>query len=520
MTLVMELNSPYQSWLGQSANIINQRSTVPSHQMPVAIFSRVRTFIEPKLNRLAGSPEDANSWGGGSVNRRILSAATTVARLVILVKTASLAKEMLIARKFGASDALDAFYIALLLPSFLGAVIDTSFNAAFIPIYIEAREREDSTTANRLFSNISVFNIAVLALVAAILAGLQRWLLPIIGSGFGPQKLALARPLFFLFLISMSLVGLSALWRAALNAHDRFTLASIAPISNPIAIVILLMAVGHRWGIYALAAGSVLGTVGELAIVGCGLYLLGVPLMPRWYGVDSWTRQVLWQYAPTVTGALLMGGTTLVDPAMAAMLGSGSVSALNYAYKLPALVLNIGLSSLSIAILPSFSRLSAKENWREMRRVLLTYTGLLALVTIPVTGLLIVFSRPLVSIFFQGGAFTAADTTLVVHAQMMFCLEIPFYSVAILYVRAISSLKRNNLIMWGTSISVSANVALNILFMRLIGLPGIALSTSAVYALNCGYLSLMLFRALRQHERATSAAPIPLQMMPSEGSAD
>ena len=488
--------------------------------MSVATLTRVRTLLEPKLNRLAGSPKDANTWGVGSVNRRILSAATTIARLVILVKAASLAKEMLVARTFGASDALDAFYIALLLPSFLGSVVNTCFNDAFIPIYIEAREREDCTTANRLFSTIAVFNIAVLALVAAILAGLQRWLLPLLGSGFGPQKLALARPLFLLFLVLMSLVGLSVLWRAALNAHDRFTLTSIAPISNPIAIVIVLLVAGHSWGIYALAAGSVLGNVGELALAGYGLWRLGVPLMPRWYGIDSWTRRVLWQYAPTVTGAVLMGGTTLVDPAMAAMLGSGSVSALNYGYKLPALVLNIGLSSLSTAILPSFSRLSAKENWREMRRVLLGYTGLLALVTIPLTGLLVVLSRPLVSLFFQGGAFTPADTDLVARVQMMFCLEIPFYTIGVIYVRAISSLKRNHLIMWGTLISVSANVGLNILFMKMIGLPGIALSTSVVYAISCTYLCLMLFRALRQHERASNAAPVAAQMIPSEASAD
>ena len=304
--------------------------------------------------------------------------------------------------------------------------------------YTSKREREAGATANRLFSNIAVFNIAALALVAAVLAALQRWLLPILGSSFGPQKLALARPLFFVFLTSMSLTGLSVLWRAALNAHECFTRTSIAPIAHPIAIVSLLLAVGHTWGIYALAAGLVLGTVGELAIAGCGLWQLGVPLIPRWYGIDSWTRRVLWQYAPTVTDALLMGGATLVDPAMAAMLGSGSVSALNYGYKLPALVLNIGLSSLSTAVLPSFSRLSANENWREMRRVLLSYSVLLALVTIPLTGLLIVLSRSLVSLFFQGGAFTAADTHLVARVQMMFCLEIPFYSVAILYVRAIS----------------------------------------------------------------------------------
>jgi putative peptidoglycan lipid II flippase len=488
--------------------------------MAIAIFNRSRAFFEAKLNGPAGSPEEGKSWGRDSLNRRILSAATIVARLVILVKAASLAKEMLIARKFGAGDVLDAFYIALLLPGFIGAVIDTSFNAAFIPIYIEARENDQSSTANRLFSNIAAVNIAGLAIVAVVLAGLQRWLLPILGSGFTPQKLALAQPLFFVFLGLMALLGLAALWRAALTVHECFARASIAPIANPIAIVILLLAAGNTWGIYALAAGSVLGTVGELAITGYGLRRLGVPLLPRWQGMDVWTLRVLWQYGPTVTGALLMAGTVLIDPAMAAMLGSGSVAALNYAYKLPALVLNIGLSSLSTAILPSFSQLSARENWREMRQVLFSYTRLLALVTIPLTGILVGLSKPLVSLFFQGGRFTAADTALVAKVQMMFCLEIPFYCLAILYVRALSSLKLNQLIMWGTLINIAANATLNILFMRIMGLPGIALSTSAVLAISCVYLSAMLFRSLGQNERASSCAPLPLKVVPSEGSAD
>ena len=155
-----------------------------------------------------------------------------------------------------------------------------------------------------------------------------------------------------------------------------------------------------------------------------------------------------------------------------------------------------------------------------MRRVLFTYTGLLALVTIPLTGLLIVLSKTLVLVFFQGGAFTAADTHLVTHAQMMFCLEIPFCTVGILYVRALSAIKRNDLLMWGTLINVFSNVVLNILFMRILGLPGIALSTSVVMVISCVYLWIMLLRSLRKNESASNVAPIGLQMVPFESSAD
>jgi putative peptidoglycan lipid II flippase len=257
------------------------------------------------------------------------------------------------------------------------------------------------------------------------------------------------------------------------------------------------------WGIYALAIGTGLGVAGELAVSGYGLWRRGRRLIPRWYGFDRSLRKVLAQYAPMVVGAVLMGSTVLVDQAMAAMLGSGSVAALNYANKLLAMILNIGLSSLSIAVLPSFSTLSAQEDWRAMRRVLIHYTWIIAFVTVPLTFLIIKYSEPLIGFVFQGGAFTAQDVHLVAHVQTLLCLQLPFFSIGVLYVRAISSLKRNQILMWGTIINVTVNVVLNYVFMKMFGLAGIALSTSAVYAISCCYLCWMLVRSLRELESAS-----------------
>ena len=68
-------------------------------------------------NRIAGKIRRMND----SVNGRIFTAAVIIAALASVVKVVSLAKEMLIARIFGAGDALDAFYVAILLPSFSAA---------------------------------------------------------------------------------------------------------------------------------------------------------------------------------------------------------------------------------------------------------------------------------------------------------------------------------------------------------------------------------------------------------------
>jgi putative peptidoglycan lipid II flippase len=115
------------------------------------------------------------------------------------------------------------------------------------------------------------------------------------------------------------------------------------------------------------------------------------------------------------------------------------------------------------------------------------------------------FSKPLVGLLFHGGAFTEQDVQLVGRVAALLCIQVPFYSIGVLYVRAISALKRNQILMWGTTISVVINVVLNYLFMKVLGLPGIALSTSAVYAISCFYLWLMLTRTLKHHESAAQS---------------
>jgi len=109
----------------------------------IALGNKIFYFTPPVAGRIARFRQ--------SVSGRILVAAVTVAGLASVVKIASLAKEMLIARRFGAGDALDAFYVACLLPAFLSGVVGESFNAAFIPTYIEVRKRRSSGGGAAIF---------------------------------------------------------------------------------------------------------------------------------------------------------------------------------------------------------------------------------------------------------------------------------------------------------------------------------------------------------------------------------
>ena len=438
------------------------------------------------------------AWTEGSVNRRIFGAMITVVGFTLVVKLAAVAKEVVVARQFGTADALDAFLIAFLLPSFAINVVAGSFNAALIPTFIQVREHEGREAAQRLFSSVMVWSTVLLVAVSALLALTASHVLPILGSGFVAEKLALTRSLFYVLLPALLISGLVTIWAAILNAGERFALAAMAPIMTPIVTVVALLVLGRIWGIYALAIGMVGGFMLEAALLAWGLKQRGFSLVPRWHGMTPPMRQVVNQYLPMVAGGFLMSSTTLVDQSMAAMLPPGSVSALSYGSKMVALMLGIGSLALSTAIFPYFSRVVAANDWTGMRHTLKTYSGLVLVVTVPITLILICFSESIVRLLFERGAFTEGDTYRVSQIQMLYSYQVPFYVLGVIIVRLISSLKANALLMWGAVISFFLNVILNYVLMQRLGVSGIALSTSVVYCLSFCYLLYQLSRLMRE----------------------
>jgi putative peptidoglycan lipid II flippase len=437
----------------------------------------------------------------GSVNRRIFGAAVTVGTISLSIGLVTVVKDVVVVASFGIGNSLDAFLIALVLPNFVIGLAASSFNAALVPIYIEVREKEGQIEAQRLFWGVTLLSAGLLTLVVALLALAGPALLPVIGSGFGPQKQAVALGLFFALLPTVVLNGLASIWASVLNASERFALAAASSVTVPLSMIGCLLVFGEKIGIFALAWGMLLGIILQLGVLAYGLSRQGISVVPRIPSFHPAMRRVIAQYLPMVAGSALMSGSLLIDQSMAAMLRPGSVATLNYGNKLVTLFISIGTMALGTAVLPFFSKMVAARDWPTMRHSLRTYTRLILLITVPLTIVAIALSLPIVWVLFQRGQFTEADTARVAGVQAMYLLQVPFYTLGILFVRIISSLQANYILMWGTAISFVINVTLDYLLMQVFGVAGIALSTAFVYVVACIYLSRMLFWKLRSVER-------------------
>lgn len=429
----------------------------------------------------------------------LLRSTALIAFLTIGVKVVSLLKDLVVAQRFGVSAELDAFLIAFVLPSFAINVIAGSFQASFVPTYIEVREKQGDTAAQELFSAVLWRALLLLAAVAVLMGLLSRPLLSLVASGFDEATLALCERLYWLLLPSILINGLVVIWGATLNSFSKFALAAIAPSAVPAITVALLLVAPVEWGVHILAYGLLVGFGIQVLLLGWALHKRGVQIGIHRSTSSPALNQVFQQYLPMIAGAFLMGGTTLVDQAMATPLGQGSVSALNYGIKLSSLILQTGALAVGTAVLPYFSRMIAHEDWRAVRSTLRTYLGLAILASTAMSLFLILFSTPLVRLLFERGAFTAEDTALVSQIQALYALQIPFYIGGIIMVRLISAMKANYLLTIGAVVSLVLNIVLNLLFIEWFGVAGIALSTSGVYLVAFLVNSVWVSWRLRQH---------------------
>jgi putative peptidoglycan lipid II flippase len=448
-------------------------------------------------------PFRAINWPD-STNRRIFRAAVIIGLLTLVAKSAAVFKELLVARWFGRSDTLDAFLIAYLVPSFVMSLTAGALVTSFVPTFVETRQKQGIEAAQKLFSSALLLSAIALTVVTILLALFAPLYLPYLGSSFSIPKLRLTRQLLYVVLPLVLFGGTSMFVSYVLNAGERFALAALTPLVTPVVTILFLEVTARRWGAFSLASGILIGSFLEASLVVRGLKAQGMRFTLRWGGLDSSLLQVWRQYAPMLAGTFLMCFTSIVDQSMAAMLSGGSVAALSYAAKIIATVLALGSIPLSAAVLPYFSKMVAENDLDGCRHTLKRYSALVTLIAVPFTACLMTFSKPLVRLLFQRGAFTGVDTDLVSWVQICYAIQIPFYICSMLFVQFLSSIRRNDILMYCAAMNLVLDIVLNLVLMKIWGVAGIALSTSLVYIASFLFVSTFSLRLLARRRISTS----------------
>ncbi len=427
----------------------------------------------------------------------IISLATLFSRIMGLVR------EQVFAAQFGAGFAVDAFQVAFRVPNLLRDLFaEGAMSAAFVPTLTKAQQEGGPEAAMRLANLVINFLLVVLSVLCLIGIFTAPWIVGLLAPGFGdiPGKLALTTLMTQIMTPFLLLVSLAAAVMGVLNTRRVFFIPAVAPVLFNLGLIVSGFAIAPfmpRVGldpIVGMAFGALLGGLGQLAIQLPALSEQGFRWRPILSFRDPGVLRVVTLMAPATIGLAAAQVNVFTSTFLASTLQEGSVSWLNYAYRL--MQLPIGLFGVAIATvtLAEVSRHAAAKNMTDLKATIGLSLRLVLFLTLPATLLLIALAEPIVALLYQHGRFSAADTAQTAHALWAYAVGLAAFSGVRVMVPVFYSLDMARVPVTISMITIGVTVGLYFLLMGPLQHAGLALATSIGSLLNFALLFVALWR--------------------------
>lgn len=359
---------------------------------------------------------------------RLIRGFLTVGAWTLLSRIAGFVRDVLTANYLGTGPVAEAFLVAFSLPNmFRRFFAEGAFNTAFVPMFSKKLEADEDPHgfAEDAFSGLAL----VVALFSVIAMIGMRWLVLAMAGGFaGDARLELAIEYGNICFPYIFFISLTALLSGLLNAGGRFVAAAGAPVILNV-IFIFAMVYAHRagWDMgLTLAWSTPLTGFAQLAMVWVAAARMGYPLRLRRPRLTPDLRRLV-----TIAGpAVLAGGVVQINLLVGRQVGSffeGAIAWLSYADRLYQLPLGVVGIAIGIVLLPDISRRLKAGDVGGSRHALSRATEFALFLTVPAAVALVVIPIPLISVLFQRGAFTAADTVPTAMILAVYGLGLPAF---------------------------------------------------------------------------------------------
>lgn len=447
-----------------------------------------------------------------TANRQIARAAGTVMFAIVLGQIAGLVRGVLVARAFGASPELDAFFAANRVSETLFLLVaGGALGSAFIPTFTGLLAKEEKDPAWRLASSIANSVTLTLSLLAALLAVFAPQVVRYaLAPGFAadPELFSLTVALLRIQLISAVLFGLGGLIVGILNAHQIFLIPALTPALYQLGIIFGAVFLAPSLGIYGLAWGVVIGAVFYLVVQLPSLAKLVTGHWPL--GTYSFslglnnplTRQVFLLMGPRLLGVAVVQLNFWVNTWLASQMMPGSVTGLYYGFSLMIMAQAAIAQSVAIAAMPTFSAQHALGQTDAMRASLASSLRGVILLALPASVGLIVLREPIIALLYQRGEFDERSVQIVAWALLWYAAGLLGHSIMEVLTRAFYARQDTKTPVIIGTIAMTLNVIFSIAFSRWFAsigwMPhgGLALANSLATALEAIALFIVMRKRL------------------------
>jgi putative peptidoglycan lipid II flippase len=321
---------------------------------------------------------------------------------------------------FGSSGAVSAYESAVIIPvTIYDLLIGGLVSSALVPVFSEYLARNERDELWRLVGTL----LAVLTGLMAIFVVAVQLFAPAIASfmapDYSPELHALLVRLLRVLVFGLFFMSLAAVLSGLLYALQRFTLPTFTAALFNLGIIVAALLLHERLGVASLAAGLLLGAALQVAVQLPGLRGTQLRLGLNWR--HPGLRQIGRLYLPIILGLVISNASVVISTRLINSTGERSFAWNDYATSLMQFPLGLVVTAVSVAILPTLSRLAVTSE-PEFRATLAQAMRLVLALIIPAVAGMVLLATPITALVYQSGAFTPADVgivSLVLRVQMI-----------------------------------------------------------------------------------------------------
>ena len=432
----------------------------------------------------------------------LLKSSGIVASGVLASRVLGFVRDVILARFLGTGFLAEAFFVAQRIPNLLRDMVgEGAANAAIVPVLTEYSQKKSKEEWQECINAVLAWGVIILGSITLLGIFAAPWIVRLIAPGFAgePGELQLTVDLTRIMFPYLILIALTAFQAGILYSLNAFFAPAFGPCLLNLAMILSVwVACRFSWPLaYTISVGVLVGGVWQfwaqwLALRRRGVYWK-MPVSLNHEGARQIGRLML----PRLWGGAVYQLNVFVDTfcaSLAVIVGDGGIAAIYYANRMIQFPLGVFGYALSSVALPSLSKLAQEGDMVRFKSTLFFALRNLMLILIPTSIGMVIFSKEIIHIVFERGAFDAYSTSVTSQVMFYAALGLPFFGASRILVSAFYALQDTKTPVKAATACLVINVVLNAALMFPLKVGGIALASSIAGAVNC----LLLWRGLNK----------------------
>jgi murein biosynthesis integral membrane protein MurJ len=385
-------------------------------------------------------------------------------------------RDLLLASYFGADGGTDAFLVAWTVPETAAPLlIEGAMAYLMVPLFSRALARGEPLRTVLRGTLVQVGLLLVALAAATFLAA--PVLVRVLAPGLADPQLAVSSTR--LLSVTVLMFGLAGYVSAALRASRVFAVPAAIYLAYNIGIVDAMLLLHGELGIRSAAVGVAAGSVLMVAVQLPSLVRrLGRPA-PERPRLSPQSAITLAAVAPVALFTVARQAQVYIERYLGSSLAPGTISHLNYAQKVGQVPMVLALV-LTTVTFPALARTMAVGDDNGTRRRVESDLRTVTAVVLLAAAYLFAFAPQVVTVLFQRGEFTAADTAATAWILRVYLLGLLGHAYVGVLSRPFFSAERPT---WYPAAAMAVGLSVNAVLAALLvgpwGAGGIAISNGA-----------------------------------------